>query len=73
MKRSFPPIEIYLEERMFYIDKQPLHLTYREYDILELLSRHPYKVFTKEEIYEQVYSDEASALFHSMFRIYLSD
>ncbi|HEP1733093.1 TPA: response regulator transcription factor, partial [Streptococcus pyogenes] len=66
VKRSFPPIEIYLEERMLYIDKQPLFLTYREYEILELLSRHPYKVFTKEEIYEQVYSDEASALFHSI-------
>ncbi|HEL1796082.1 response regulator transcription factor [Streptococcus hyovaginalis] len=66
VKRSFPPIEIYLEERMLYIDKKPLHLTHREYEILELLSRHPHKVFAKEEIYEQVYSVEASALFHSI-------
>lgn len=65
-KRSFPPIEIYLEERMLYIKKEPLALTCREYDILELLSRHPHKVFTKEEIYEQVYDEEASALFHSI-------
>ncbi|MGT2784963.1 response regulator transcription factor [Streptococcus merionis] len=65
-KRSFPPIEIYLEERMLYIEKEPLPLTYREYDILELLSRHPYKVFSKEEIYEQVYNEESSALFHSI-------
>lgn len=65
-KRSFPPLEIYLEERMLYIDKIPLTLTSREYDILELLSRYPHKVFTKEEIYEQVYDEDASALFHSI-------
>lgn len=65
-KRSFPPIKIYLDERMIYIEKAPLTLTSREYDILELLSRHPHKVFTKKEIYEQVYDDDASALFHSI-------
>ena len=33
---------------------------------MELLSRYPHKVFTKEEIYEQVYDEDASALFHSI-------
>lgn len=65
-KRRFPPIEIFLEERMLCIEKAPVPLTSREYDILELLSRHPHKVFTKKEIYEQVYDEEATALFHSI-------
>ena len=65
-RRSIPPIEIYLEERMLYVENKPLSLTYREYNILELLSRNPYKVFSKEEIYEQVYDEESSALFRSI-------
>lgn len=65
-KRSLPPVEIYLDERVLCIEKVPLPLTYREFDILELLSRHPHKVFSREEIYEQVYNEESSAMFHSI-------
>lgn len=39
------------------IDDKPLNLTKQEYRIMELLMRHPKKVFTKQEIYEYAWGD----------------
>lgn len=40
------------------LDGKNLNLYPKEFDILYLLARHPNWVFTKEEIYENVYKDE---------------
>ncbi|MTB63796.1 response regulator [Streptococcus sp. zg-86] len=64
--RELGAVSFFLEEKQVSIRGQVLPLTQREYAILELLSRYPQKVFTREEIYEQVYDEEADALFHSI-------
>ena len=52
--------EVFLEYRDLRIDregKKPLSLTAQEYRILELLLKHPQKVFTKNEIYEYAWEE----------------
>lgn len=39
-------------------DAAPLYLYPKEFDLLYLIARHPNWVFSKEEIYENVYRDE---------------
>ena len=41
-----------------FINKQPLQLSKREFEILALLMRNPKKVFTKNNLYESVWQDE---------------
>ncbi|MER0123043.1 response regulator transcription factor [Streptococcus sp. ZJ93] len=64
--RELLPITFYLQEKQVCINGEIVPLTRREYDILELLSRKTNKVYTREDIYEQVYDDEADALFRSI-------
>ena len=58
--------EVFLEYRDLRIDREgkkvilcgkPLSLTAQEYRILELLLKHPQKVFTKNEIYEYAWEE----------------
>lgn len=58
--------EVFLEYRDLRIDREgkkvilcgkPLSLTVQEYRILELLLKHPQKVFTKNEIYEYAWEE----------------
>ncbi len=37
---------------------KPVTVTAREFDILTLLMEHPKKVFTREQLYEQVWGGE---------------
>ncbi|MGT2865820.1 response regulator transcription factor [Streptococcus fryi] len=60
------PFTFYLEEKSVCVKGKVVALTSREYDILELLSRSPNKVFSREEIYEHVYHEETDALFRSI-------
>lgn len=64
--RELFPVTFYLPEKQVCVKGEEILLTSREYAILELLSRYPRRVFTKEEIYETVYDHEAVALFHSI-------
>ena len=66
VRRMFGRVLLDLPSRKVLVDQQPLALTYREYDFLDLLSSYPTKVFTREEIYERIYSEDADALFHSI-------
>ena len=43
---------------MVYKNGHPLELSAREFDILTLLMEHPKKVFTREQLYEQVWGGE---------------
>ncbi|MGO5029567.1 response regulator transcription factor [Candidatus Agathobaculum pullicola] len=46
------------ESKTVTVDGEAVRLTPLEYKILELLCRHPGKVFSTEEIYRQVWNDE---------------
>ena len=46
------------ESKTVTVDGETVRLTPLEYKILELLCRHPGKVFSTEEIYRQVWNDE---------------
>lgn len=65
-KRESSTMTFYLQEKSIYINGERVPLTSREYHILELLSSQPKKVFTRENIYEKVYSDDSDALFRSI-------
>ncbi|HEM6321075.1 TPA: response regulator transcription factor, partial [Streptococcus suis] len=64
--RELFPLTFYLQEKLVCVNGEAISLTKREYDILELLSSKTNKVYTREEIYECVYGDEADALFRSI-------
>lgn len=64
--RDLSPITIYLQEKIVCINGDSLTFTRREYDIIELLSSNPRKIFTVQDIYENVYDDDAETLFHSI-------
>lgn len=64
--RDLSPITIYLQEKRVCINGDSLTFTRREYDIIELLSSNPRKIFTVQDIYENVYDDDAETLFHSI-------
>ena len=59
-------ITIYLQEKIVCINGDSLAFTSREYDIIELLSSNPRKIFTVQDIYENVYDDDAETLFRSI-------
>lgn len=46
------------ESKSVTVDGEAVHLTPLEYKILELLCRHPGRVFSTEEIYRQVWNDD---------------
>ena len=64
--RDLSPITIYLQEKIVCINGDSLAFTSREYDIIELLSSNPRKIFTVQDIYENDYDDDAETLFHSI-------
>lgn len=51
---SFPGLTIYPEQRKIYRDKQEIHLTAKEYEILCLLASNRGQVLTYAQIYEKV-------------------
>ncbi|GIP19984.1 response regulator transcription factor [Paenibacillus sp. J22TS3] len=50
-------VVIYPEERTVFLYGQPIELTPKEFDILYLLASYPKKVFTTENIFEQVWGE----------------
>lgn len=55
---EYKNLRIYPENLQVQVSGQEISLTKREYLILELLMRHPGKVFTKSNIYESVWNEE---------------
>lgn len=45
-------------ERKVYIDDEEIKLTQKEFDMLYLLAKNPGRVFTREEIFNQVWEEE---------------
>lgn len=50
-------IKIYTNERKVMVKDTEITLTRHEYDILEILAKHPNKVFGKQELYEQAWDE----------------
>ncbi|MEY8390210.1 DNA-binding response regulator [Lachnospiraceae bacterium] len=55
---EYKNIRIYPEKLLVQVSGREVSLTKREYLILELLIRHPGKVFTRSNIYESVWNEE---------------
>lgn len=66
IRRDFGRLTFYLEEKRICIDGDTVPFTSREYDILELLSSYPTKVFSIDDIYTHVYDEDADALLRSI-------
>ena len=47
-------------QKQLFVDGEAVRLTATEYKIVELLMRHPGQVFSAEQIYENVWNEEAS-------------
>lgn len=56
---NFKNITIDLKSREVMVKGDPIGLTKKEFDVLELLSLHPGQVFSKEQIYEKVWGFDA--------------
>ena len=52
---SFPRLEIDLPTRTVIVDGEEVHLTPKEFDLLFKLASNPRKVFTREELIQQVW------------------
>lgn len=59
-KISLPGLEIYPDQRKIYRDRQEIHLTAKEYDLLCLLTANKGRVLTYAQIYESVWGDISS-------------
>jgi DNA-binding response OmpR family regulator len=51
-------IEMNPETRSATVGGVPIHLTQREFDILEILLRHPQKVYSRANIFESVWNED---------------
>lgn len=50
-------LKVISSRRQVFLHKKEIHMTNKEFDILELLARHRGQVFSKEQIYEQVWGE----------------
>ena len=55
---TYKDLKMDIQARTLTVNGEPVALTGREFDILQLLISNPKKVFTKENIYESVWRDE---------------
>ncbi len=55
---SLPGLTIYPEQRKIYRDRQEIHLTAKEYDLLCLLAYNKGRVLTYGQLYQKVWGEE---------------
>jgi DNA-binding response OmpR family regulator len=72
-------LEIRPEEHAALVDGRPLRLTLRELQLLTMLASHPQRIFTREELYAEVWGrqprhdDRSVDVYVSRLRSKLSD
>ena len=72
-------LEVRPEEHAALVDGRPLSLTMRELQLLTTLAAHPQSIFTREELYEEVWGraprhdDRSVDVYVSRLRSKLSD
>ena len=52
---SLPGLEIHPQSRKIYRDRREIHLTTKEFDLLTFLAEHPNHVFTKDELFKEIW------------------
>lgn len=57
--RSLPGLEIHPQSRKIYRDRREIHLTTKEFDLLNLLVANKGRVLTYDQIYSKVWGDDA--------------
>ena len=68
----FKNVVIDMEERSCTVNGKTLILTGTEYDVLQLLLQQPKKVFTKAQLYEQIWGDDYMA-FDNALNVHVSN
>ena len=58
-KIVFKDLEINLDKRKVYKGSKEVELTQKEFDMLYLMAKNPDRVFTREQIFRQVWGEEA--------------
>ena len=64
-------INIKLKKIVSIVTGQALKLALKEYQIIELLFRHPHEVITKEAIIERIWGDRSTAEYNNV-EVYIS-
>ena len=64
--RQIGSMSIDIERRLFYIGETKIDLTSKEFDLLALLSDHPGKAFTRQELLEQVWGYQYQGYSHTV-------
>lgn len=59
-KIEFKGLSINLETRVVHVDGKTIELTNKEFNLLAFLASHPGRVFTKKQIYAEVWEEEYS-------------
>lgn len=55
---SINGLEIISSKRQLFLHKKEISMTNKEFDILELLARNKGRVFSKKQIYDQIWGEE---------------
>lgn len=59
-------INIYIDEKSIYIHDKKLEFTKKEFELIYLLAKTPNKIFSQEEIYENIYDLDSYALYRGI-------
>ena len=57
----YPGLEIRLSQRRVLKDGKEIHLSRYEYGVLSFMAQHPGTLFTKEEIFENVWAEDSES------------
>ena len=72
-------LEVRPDEHAALVDGRPLNLTVRELQLLSILAAHPQRIWTRDELYQQVWgrqqrrSDRSVVVYVSRLRAKLAD
>lgn len=53
--KRFGALEIHVDRYEVLLDKEPLELTYKEFELLKFLATHPERVFSRDQLLNQVW------------------
>lgn len=56
--KTYKNLTVNLDEYTVYIDKERINLTYKEFEILSLFISHPGRVYSKDQLFIQVWKQE---------------
>ena len=69
---EFPGLSVNAQTREVIVSGEPVSLTAKEFDVLTLLITHPKRIFSAEQIFEQVWKTNATASDSRTVMVYVS-